>query len=411
MSLLRNLAHGGAERRDFSGPWGPFAGGRIPPPGLDGVSETGAFVSENTAMRIIDVYACVSLRADSISMLPAKSYRKAGDIRSEVNPQPPLIAQPDPEIEANEFWSRMETSLLLRGNAYARVVARDDRGTPTAVKNLHPDDVKPERNPGTKLIQYRLVNGDVVPRFDMIHVRWVTMPGQIEGLSPVECARRGLGSAIATEDFGAKWFRDGAAPSSVLETDQDLDTQAAKTVTARWISTHGGRRRPAVLSGGLKWRPITITPNESQFLETRGFNTNQIARLFRVPPHMIGELDKTTSWGKGIEEQGIGYVVYTLGPSLVRYEAAFTRVLPRPQYLKFSVGALLRGNTKDRYLSYAIGRQWGWLSVNDIRALEDLPPVEGGDTYLQPLNMIDAQEALKVLLSAPAADPPAGDPL
>lgn len=411
MSLLRNLARPERRTADVGGfgPWGPYgADGRIPPPGLDAVANAGVIVTEQTAMQIIDVYACVALRADSVSMLPAKAYRKSENSRDEVANT--LIAQPDPEMSAGDYWSRMEISLMLKGNAYSKIVARDPRGYPTAVKILHPDDVHPQRGAGNR-IQYRLRDGQIVEKPDMIHVPWIVPPGDIEGLSPIQAARRGLGKTIATENFGANWFRDGAAPSSVLETDAELDKTAAKRVVADWMTTHGGRRKPAVLSGGLKWRPVTITPNDSQFLETCGWNTSQIARLYRIPPHMIGEVDKTTSWGKGIEEQGIGYVVYTLGPDLFRFESAFSAQMPRPQYMKFAVGALLRGNTKDRYLSYAIGRQWGWLSVNDIRALEDLPPVDGGDTYLQPLNMIDAQEALKVLLAPPVEDAPAGDPL
>lgn len=397
MSLLRAFASG-VERRDFSGPWGPYGDGRIPPPGTEGVTSAGVAVNERTAMQIIDVYACVSHRADAISMLPAKAYREVGDLREKLPNQPSLVAQPDPEMEQGEYWASMEISLLLRGNAYSAITGRDTMGYPTSVKILHPDDVKPRRNSKTKLVEYHLANGDILQRFDMIHVRGTTIPGQLAGMGPIECARRGLGATIAAEDFGAKWFRDGAAPSSVLETDEELTSTQAKESVARWVATHGGRRRPAVLSGGLKWRPVTITPNDSQFLETKKYNSYQINKLFRMPNHMVGDTEKASSFGKGLEEMGIGYVVYTLGPDLTRFEAAFTRQLPRPQYQKFNVAALLRGNTRDRFTSYAIGRQWGWLSVNDIRELEDLPPVEGGDTYLQPLNMIDAQEALKVLL-------------
>jgi HK97 family phage portal protein len=401
VSLLRSLS---SERRDFSGPWGPYADGRIPPPGLDGLSTTGAVVTEASSMQLIDAYACVSLRSDALSMLPVRAYRKDGDVRKALDSQPQLLRQPDPEMEPVDYWSGMSAALVLRGNAYSAVVERDAVGYPTAVKILHPDDVTPERQRGTGSIEYRLTNGNTVSRFDMIHVRGFTLPGSLTGLGRIECARRGLGAAMATEDFGAKWFRDGAAPSSVLETEQPMDETNAKLTVAKWVASHGGRRRPALLTHGLKWRPITITPEESQFLETRKFNTTQTARLFRIPPHMIGDLEKSTSWGKGIEEQGIGFVVYTLGPDMVRFEQAFSRQVPRPQYVKFNPAALLRGNTKDRYTAYAVGRQWGWLSVNDIRELEDLPPIEGGDVYLQPLNMIEAKEALDMLLTDKGRD-------
>jgi HK97 family phage portal protein len=400
VSILRHLGRG-VERRDLgTEPWSAYRDGRIPAPGLDYVSAAGELVSERTATQTIDVYACVSLLSDVVSMLPAKALSKAGDVRSEVRPQPKLVAQPDPEMEAGDYWAAMTYSVALRGNAYSAVTGRDPRTAyPTSVKLLHPDDVTPRRNADTKAIEYKLANGDVVDRFNMIHVRWVTPPGSLVGLNPIECARRGIGLTIATERFGANWFRDGAAPSSVLETDANITPAEAKREVARWVATHGGRRKPALLSGGLKWKPVTINPDDSQWLESRNANSLQIAKLFRIPPHMVGHLEKSTSWGTGLEEQGIGFVVYTVGPHLSRFEAAFTRQMPRPQYMRFVVAALLRGNTRDRFLAYAIGRQWGWLSVNDIRELEDLPPVDGGETYLQPLNMIDAQEALKVLLA------------
>jgi HK97 family phage portal protein len=406
MSILRHLAPAGTERRDFSGPWGDYSG-RIPGPAEAASSTAGVVINERTALSLIDAWACVSLVSDSMGMLPTDAFRRTGEFRQEVRPTPPLVAQPDPEMEPGAYWSGMTTSLMLRGNAYSLIMDRDSAGYPTAVKLLSPDDVHPRRNPKTKLREYVLSNGEVADRYEMIHVPWVVLPGEVEGLSPIGCARRGLGMSIATEDFGAKWFRDGAAPSSTLETDQTLEDAQAKRILARWIHSHGGRRRPAVLSNGLKWKPVTLTPNESQFLESRNLNTTMTCRIWRVPPHMVQHITDHASQGggKGLEEQGIGYVVYTLGPYLTRFEAAFARQMPRPQYMKFKVGALLRGNTRDRFTSYAIGRQWGWLSVNDIRALEDLPPVDGGDVYLQPMNMVDAEAALKVLLTGDKSGP------
>lgn len=409
MSILRNLVS--PERRYYSGPFGQvYPSDRIPGPGEAGIglSDAGAVVTEAAALSLIDFYACVALISDAIGMLPSDAFRKAGDTRSAVRPRPTLVSQPDPEMEAGEFWSCMTTSLLLRGNAYALITARDAMGHATAVKALHPDDVAPRRNRETKRWEYVLANGEVATSFDIIHVPWVRLAGQIQGLSPIACARRGLGAAIRAEEFGAGYFRDAAAPSSVLETDQELDDTGAKKVLARWTHSHAGRRRPAVLSSGLKWRAISISPEESQFLGTLGLNTTRIARLLRVPPHMIGDVVKTTSFGSGVEEMGIGFVVYTLGPHLTRFEAAWTRQLPRPQYHRFNVSALLRGNAKDRNLSYAVARQWGWMSVNDIRRLENLSPVAGGDVYLQPLNMIDAEAALTELLKPAPANTPGG---
>lgn len=402
MSLDRVIRRGLA-RRDFAGPWGdPYRDGTIPPPTWDG-AYSGPPINEDTALHLIDAYACVSLLVDDALQLPINEFEKGNETRKPLDPPAAVIAQPDPEIERWDWVSRTVSSLALRGNAYSAVLALDPATfLPSALRAIHPDDISPKRDNKGRII-YKLSDGTTLTKEQVVHIPLVTLAGGLTGLSPIDCARRGIRLSVNTEAFGDAWFTDGAAPSSVLETDQAKDDTWARRQQAKWVVAHGGgRRRPGVLTGGLKWRPITITPNESQFLETRKLNTSQIARIWRVPPHMIGDLEKSSSWGSGIEEQSIGYVVHTLAPYLVRIETALSRLTPVGRYVKFKVAALLRGNTRDRYLAYAIGRQWGWLSVNDIRELEDLPPVEGGDTYLQPLNMIDAEQALKVLLSNPS---------
>jgi HK97 family phage portal protein len=397
------------ERRDFAGydgwRWSPYLDGTIPPPGVDEAGGPAGLTPANEAntLGLIDAYACVTLLADSASMLPVDGFMRSTEARVQLSPQPKLLAQPDDEIEGWEWRYRAVMSLALRGNAYAVITDRDRLGVPLNAPLVHPDDIEPlrDRNSGAKV--FRLRTGETLAARDVIHIPLASLPGALKGLSPIGCARRGIGLSIATESYGARYFVDSANPSSVLESDQALRDSEVEDVQRRWIRSHGGRRRPAVLTGGLKWRAISIKPEESQFLQTRKLQTAQIARLFRVPPHMIGDVERSTSWGSGIEEQGIGFVVFTMGPYLARIEAALTRQLPRPQYAKFNVAALLRGNTRDRFIAYAIARQWGWLSANDIRRLEDLPPIPDGDVYLQPLNMIDAEQALKVLLQPSGA--------
>jgi HK97 family phage portal protein len=236
------------------------------------------------------------------------------------------------------------------------------------------------------------------------------MPGSDVGLSPVSMARHSLGLGLAAQEYGAKWFRDGASPSSVLETDQSMNTEQVRTVQQTWIASHGGRRRPAVLSGGFKWKPVQITPEESQFLQTRQHQGLEVAQMMGVPPHMIGIVDKTTSWGTGIEQQSIGFVTYTLRPWLTRIEAALTDVLPRGQFVKFAVDGLLRGDQKSRYEAYQNAIDSGWRNPDEVRALEDLPPIPGGAgaKYRQPMNMAplgyDPAEATEPL-AVPAAPP------
>ncbi len=358
---------------------------------------------------LIDAYACISLLVDSVSMLPIGQFRRGDKTREPVASPSPLLTNPDPDLPLGwiDWCGRIVHSLAARGNAYAIHLDRDGLGYPTVSRVVHPDDIRPVKaKTGRK--EFEVSAGRTLDAADVLHIPYITPPGSMKGISPISAGRRGLSLAQHTERFGELYFRDGNSPSSVLETEQPMEDTEALRQQARWIAARKGNRKVAVLSGGLKWRPVSIAPNESQFIETRQLNTSQIARLWRIPPHMIGDVARSTSWGTGIEEQGIGYVVFTLGPYIARLEAALNSVTPRGNYCRVNFNALLRGNAKDRMTAYAIGRQWGWLSVNDIRALEDLPPIGAeGDIYLTPLNMADAEAALKDLLNPPA---PKGQP-
>lgn len=359
------------------------------PKNSDGfVADAGVYVSEQTALQLTAVHACVRLLADAIASLPMDVYRKRGDLREPVRPTPPLVANPLDEVTDFEWKFMVVTSLALRGNSYNVVVERDRFEFPTKLLPVHPDVVQVSEDRDTGRPIYR-VEGERIPNADMVHIKRFTLPGWLTGLSPIEAARQGIGLGLAAERFGARWFGDSAAPSSVLETDQDRTPEQVREIQRNWIASHGGRRYPAVLSGGFKWRPITITPEESQFLETRRFQRSEIAMLFGIPPHMIGDTERSTSWGTGIEQQSIGFVVYTLRPWLTCIESALSRLLPRGQFVRFNVDALLRGDIKSRYEAYAQARNAGWLSVDEIRELEDRPPLPGGigQGYLQPLNM------------------------
>lgn len=378
---------------------------RIPTNGSLASTPAGIAVSERTALAHIAVYRCVALIADAVSMLPVDALRRSPD-GSRVPVRSSLVEQPNSEMTNFEFWQRNLTAVLLRGNTINVVTARDALLYPTQLTPVHPDDVrKIERVNGRRV--YSFANGQTLDQADVMHVPGLIRPGEMWGMSPIEAGKSGIGLSIAAEQFGARWFGDGATPSSILESDENLTPEDAAEAQTMWVKAHGdGHRKPAVLGGGLKWRQIQVTPNESQFLETRRYSASEIASLYRIPPHMVGDVEKSTSWGSGIEEQGIGFVVFTLGPWLTRFEQALSALLPRGQQVKFNVSALLRGNAKDRMLAYAVGRQWGWLSVNDIRALEDMQPLtEGGDIYLQPLNMIDAEQALDVLLKKDQGGP------
>ena len=358
----------------------------IPPAGYDFSPD---LPGVHRAMSNMAVFACVRLLADTIASLPMYVYRRdANNMPQRIWPTPGVIRQPTPEFDLFQWKWMIVSTLALRGNSFHVVSGRDKLGYPTSLVPVHPDLVHVERR--TNLLEwykpvYRVM-GDHVDNCDMIHIRRFTMPGEALGLTPIQQAARAIGIAIAAEEYGHRYFRDSANPSSVLRTDQTLTPEEIELNQAQWISSNGGRRLPAVLSGGFDWKPISISPEESQFLETRGAQTADIARFFGVPPHMIGDTERSTSWGTGIEQQSLGFVTYTLMGWLTCIESALSDILPRGQFVKFDTDHLLRGDQKSRYESYQLATQSGLLSVNEMRAREELPPVAHGDGHLQPLN-------------------------
>jgi HK97 family phage portal protein len=399
------------EQRDlvsgnFHGPLAQMGNSSVPSNAAGMDVSSGVSVTDSTALNLTAFYACVRLLSDSIASLPWDAYRKgdAENVRREVTPAPSLLRVPSPGMTAFDWKHQMMVSLVMRGNFYGLVTQRDLLEYPTTIVPLHPDAVRIDRDPRT--FEKRVwVGNQQYPMSDLFHIRAFSLPGSDVGLSPVGMARHSLGLGLAAQEYGAKWFRDGASPSSVLETDSDLNDEQLLRTQKSWISSHGGRRRPAVLSGGFKWKPIQITPNESQFLQTRQFQGLEVAQMMGVPPHMIGIIDKSTSWGTGIEQQSIGFVTYTLRPWLTRIEAAMSDVLPRGQFVKFSVDALLRGDQKSRYEAYQTAIDSGWRNPDEVRALEDLPPIPGGvgSKFRQPLNF-------GPLGADPADEPPPAPP-
>jgi len=372
------------EQRDINPFWGDP--NRIPL-NSDGYGvAAGVYVTDLQAMQLVAVNACVRLLADSVAGLPLDAYRKRGSIREAVEPAPSLIVAPFADLTTFEGMWQLVACLALKGEALAVAASRDRFEFVTSIIPVHPDcwTVEHNRDGGAPIYK---VDGERIPNADVIHIRRFSLPGELHGLSPIAAARQGIGLGLAAERFGARFFGDSANPSSVLETEQNLTREQAQLNQKLWKDSHGGRRHPAMLSGGLKWRPISITPEESQFLATRSYQRDEIAMLFGIPPHMIGAVDKSTSWGTGIEQQGIGFVTYTLTNWLNPIEAAFSSLLPRGQFARMNVNALLRGDMKARFDAYVSARNAGWLNVNEIRELEDRAPVANGDDYIQPLNM------------------------
>ena len=371
---------------------------------LFGGTNAGKLVNESTAMQTSAVYACVRILAEAVASLPLHVYRRTEDGGKEQHFRPPLFPllhdAPNSEMTSFVFRETLMSHLLLWGNAYAQII-RNGHGRPTALYPLLPDRVRVERDKGSELVYfYYGESGQTkLGREDILHIPGLGFDGLI-GYSPIAMAKNAIGMALATEEYGAKFFANGANPGGVLEHPSTIkDIQRVKD---SWSANYGGSgnsHRIAVLEEGMKFSTIGIPPEQAQFLQTRKFQLNEIARIFRVPPHMVGDLDKSSF--SNIEQQSLEFVKYTLDPWVIRWEQALEQALLLPGerrhlFVKFNVNGLLRGDYQSRMAGYATARQNGWMSANDIRELEDLnriPAELGGDLYLVNGSMTKLAEA------------------
>ena len=377
-----------------------------------GGSTSGKAVTEQTAMQMTAVYSCVRILAEAVAGLPLHLYKYTENGGKEKALDHPLYRllhdEPNPEMSSFVFRETLMTHLLLWGNAYAQVI-RNGKGEVVALYPLMPNRMAVDRDTEGHLY-YTYYRGDdeaikrkehavmLEPR-DVLHIPGLGFDGLV-GYSPIAMAKNAIGMAIACEEYGAKFFANGAAPSGVLEHPGTIKDPSR--VRDAWQSQFGGSSnsgKVAVLEEGMKYTPISISPEQAQFLETRKFQINEIARIFRVPPHMVGDLEKSSF--SNIEQQSLEFVKYTLDPWVIRWEQSIQRALLSQDektvyFVKFNLEGLLRGDYQSRMNGYAIGRQNGWMSANDIRELENLdriPAEEGGDLYLINGNMLPLKDA------------------
>jgi HK97 family phage portal protein len=344
---------------------------------------------ELRAMQSMAVFACVRVLADTIAAMPWYVCKRDKDnISHRVYPTPTVIRQPCADMDLFEWKWMVVASLALRGNSYHLVTGRDNEGNPTGLLPIHPDYVFLERR--VNVLEwydpiYRVL-GERVPREDIIHIRRFTLPGEPWGLSPISQGARAIGITLAAEEYGHRYFKDSANPSGLLRTDQTLTDEEVEQVQAEWLNSHAGRRHPAVLSGGFDFKPISISPEESQFLETRQFQISDIARLYGVPPHLIGDQEKATSWGTGIESMNLGFHTYSLMGWTTCIESAISAFLPRGRVVQFDPSALLRGDFKSQVEAIKLAREASLFSADEGRQRLNLPPIKNGDGYIQPMN-------------------------
>ena len=378
-----------------------------------GNSTSGKIVTERTSMQMTAVYSCVRILSEAVAGLPLHMYEYKDDGKEKAIKNPLyflLHDEPNPEMTSFIFRETLMTHLLLWGNAYAQII-RNGKNEVVALYPLMPNKMSVERDDKGEIYyvynryQDEAKTGDlgtvILKKEDVLHIPGLGFDGLV-GYSPIAMAKNAIGLSIATEEYGSKFFANGAAPSGVLEHPGTIKDPTK--VREAWLSQFGGSSnsgKVAVLEEGMKYTPISISPEQAQFLETRKFQINEIARIFRVPPHMIGDLEKSSF--SNIEQQSLEFVKYTLEPWIIRWEQALSRALlssdeKKKYFFKFNVDGLLRGDYQSRMNGYAIARQNGWMSANDIRELENLdkiPAEEGGDLYLVngnmlPLNMAGA---------------------
>ena len=364
-----------------------------------GASGSGKAVNATTAIQLSTVYACVRVISETVASLPFGVYEAidGGSHKAEEHPLYWLLHD-EPNSEMTSFVLRevMLAHLLLWGNSYCQII-RTGRNQITGLYPLLPDRMTVDRDKnGILTYTYSTNTGQTVilaPE-DVLHIPGLGFDGVI-GYSPIALEKNAIGLGIASEEYGSKFFSNGARPSGILTHPNTVKNP--KALRESWNSAYGGSsnaNRVAILEDGMRFEPIAIPNNEAQFLETRKFQVAEICRIFRVPPHLVGDLEHATF--SNIEHMSIDFAVHTIRPWLVRIEQSMNRALFNEQekgryYTQFNIDGLMRGDYKSRMEGYAIARQNGWMSANDIRALENqnpIPPDQGGDAYLVNGNMI-----------------------
>jgi HK97 family phage portal protein len=378
-------------------------------------SSAGTLVNTQTAMGLAALRACVTLLAESVAQLPCELYVRnddGGRERAVDHPCYDLIhSQPNRKDTAFEYYEQTQGMLGLEGNHIA-LMERDGRGYPTELIPVHPKKVVVLKGrDGLPYYQFPEMGNEILAMRQVHHIKAFSLDGFI-GMSPIYTNPDTIGLALATEQHAAAVFSRGATMSGVIQRPREAtaikDQSKVDRLLQKFTERHGGGLRNAfsvaLLQEGMEYKQLAMDNEKAQLIESRKLGVVEVCRLFKIPPHMIQELEKATF--NNIEHLGLQFVIYTLLPWVKRIESAMMRDLLLPEerkhhYIEFNVSGLLRGDLKSRYEAYAVGRQWGWLSVNDIRRLENMPPIAGGDKYLTPLNMTTSGDVASAFSASP----------
>ncbi|MFA5161875.1 MAG: phage portal protein [Elusimicrobiales bacterium] len=355
-------------------------------------TQSGVMVNETLALNLSSVYACTQVLSQTVGSLPLHVYQRTADGKNRTANHPLyrlLHDAPNPEMTSMSWRQAIMLHLCMWGNHYSEIERRN--GEPVALWPITPWRVALKRVNGQLVYAVALDSGVVnVPFADMLHVKGLSYDGLI-GLPPMRAAKEAIGLGLAAQKYAAKFFANDARPGGILEHPGQLSDEASARLRKSFEKTHEGldnKFRVAVLEEGMKFNAVGVPPEDAQLLETRKFGVSEIARYFRMPLHKISDLDRSTN--NNIEHQAIEFVTDTIRPWLVNIEQELSfKLFSGDFFPEFLIEGLLRGDIKTRYEAYAIGRQWGWLSADDIRERENmnkLPNGQGGQ-YLVPLNM------------------------
>jgi HK97 family phage portal protein len=339
----------------------------------------GEAIDTDQGMRLSAVFACLRLLSEAISTMPLDTFYRSNGARLPYRPKPEYLAFQPPQHSRIEYLSQVMLSLLTAGDAFV-ATPRDDLGVPLTLIPIDPCKVTVKRDARGEFY-YRVGESDY-SELDIMHIKGMTLPGAMTGLSPLAFAAETVDLGLSAQRYGAAFFANGAVPGAVIEAPNDFAQPAAERFAAMWNSRHQGvsnAARVGVLVNGAKLNKVSINPDEAQFLETRQFQVPDIARFFGVPPHLIADASNSTSWGSGLAEQNLAFGQFSLRPWVDRIEDAHGRLLTThglPQvFVKLNMDALLRSGTKERYDAHAVALENGFMTIDEVRRLEDLPPL------------------------------------
>lgn len=393
----------------------PGAGAWLPGMQWQSFGTGGGAQTPDDAMRLSAVYACLRLLTEAISTLPMDTFKRFQGARRTYRPRPDYLSFEQPGISRILYLTQVMMSLLTDGNAFI-ATPRDDLGVPLALVPIDPNRVSVGRRAdGT--IEFT-VDQKTYDEYDIMHISGLVLPGDVRGVSPLRAARDVVDGGRKAQDYGSTFLNNSAMPPAIIEIPDDSSGDAqgrARRIAQTWQETHGGTAnagKVGVLIGGAKLTTIAVSPQDAQWLDSKRFGVSEIARFYGVPPHLIADASNSTSWGSGLAEQNLAFGQFSLRPWIERIEEAHGRLLTShglpDVFVKLNLDALLRASLADRYASYAVGIDKQFLVVNDVRKLEDLPPVPWGDEPFVPHKVTEKGDAPPDELNPPPPATPGG---